>query len=69
SPDEVTAWVWGDAGGRMSGEFPEVRFDEVELRDPGRVAASLARAAPDVIYHLAAASSVAASWSDPRLAF
>ncbi len=68
-PGGVAAWVWGSVGAELVREFPTVRFDEVELRDPDQVTARVAEAKPDVIYHLAAASSVAASWRDPRLAF
>lgn len=66
---EVTAWVWGGVDDVLVREFPTVRFAEVELREPDHVAARLADAQPDVVYHLAAASSVSASWLDPRLAF
>jgi GDP-4-dehydro-6-deoxy-D-mannose reductase len=66
---EVTAWVWGGASDELVREFPAVRFDEVDLRDPGDVAARMADVVPDVIFHLAASSSVSASWRDPRVAF
>lgn len=37
----------------------------VDLRDAGAVRAAFAAAAPEVVYHLAALSSVGRSWEDP----
>jgi GDP-4-dehydro-6-deoxy-D-mannose reductase len=69
APGDITAWVWGGGLEDSTAEFSAVRTEEVDLRDPDDVSDRLADTAPDVIYHLAAASSVAASWNDPRLAF
>lgn len=44
---------------------PGICFHEGDLRDTESVQAAVDAARPDEIYHLAAASSVAASWDDP----
>jgi len=47
--------------------FPSDR--EVDVSDPDSVVTELLRARPDALIHLAAQSSVAASWADPSSAF
>jgi GDP-4-dehydro-6-deoxy-D-mannose reductase len=42
--------------------------EEIDLLESARVAAAIAEAAPDVIYHLAAFTHVGQSWSEPELA-
>jgi GDP-4-dehydro-6-deoxy-D-mannose reductase len=66
-PDQVVAWVWGDPPGPVPSSRLEVR--EVDLRSAPAVAEAVADARPDVVFHLAAASSVAESWRDPGLSF
>lgn len=50
---------------RHSGDDVVVADREVDVTDRSAVAAALARSRPDVIYHLAAMTSVAESWSRP----
>ena len=64
-PPEITAWVW-DGDPAPAAASTSVRVD---LRRAADVAAALEKAAPEVVYHLAAAASVAASWREPALAF
>ena len=52
--------------GSESVSFPATVFD-LDLNDPAAIAAVLERSAPDVIYHLAAQSSVKLSWEKPAL--
>jgi len=40
-----------------------------DLLDPARIETLVARANPDVVYHLAGQADVAASWADPRATF
>jgi GDP-4-dehydro-6-deoxy-D-mannose reductase len=49
------------------GELPEAAGAgrAIDLRDPVALAAAVAEARPEVIYHLAALSSVGRSWEDP----
>jgi GDPmannose 4,6-dehydratase len=42
-----------------------LRFVSGDLSDPGSLRAAIAEAVPDELYHLAAPTSVADSWSDP----
>ncbi len=42
---------------------------EIDVTDPDAVAAALARARPEALVHLAALSSVAASWQQPALCY
>jgi GDP-4-dehydro-6-deoxy-D-mannose reductase len=44
---------------------PRLRFVQLDLRDPKAVRALIDEVRPDEVYHLAAESSVAASYSDP----
>jgi len=46
---------------------PDVKLHEGDLTDSQSIRAAIADSAPEEIYHLAAASSVAASWEDPAL--
>jgi len=48
---------------------PRLTLVEVDLCDPGGVAATIETVRPDQVYHLAAVSSVRQSMRDPRLAF
>jgi len=51
---------------RAGDEVVEVsRSSGVDLRDPAAARAAVAAAGPDVVYHLAALSSVARSWEAP----
>ncbi|MGH9304938.1 MAG: GDP-mannose 4,6-dehydratase, partial [Acidimicrobiales bacterium] len=42
---------------------------EVDVTDPGAIAASLVGADPDVVYHLAGLAHVGRSWEDPGTTF
>lgn len=58
--------VWGTTrSGAVPADVPFVRPLVADLRDQASLERALAAAAPDEIYHLAARSSVAASWLDP----
>ena len=57
-----------DARLRASGHEVVVVDREVEITDPGRVAASLSDARPDAVAHLAAVSSSVAANAEPELA-
>jgi len=46
-----------------------VTHHEMDLLDPAGVRAAVEAAAPDLVFHLAAFSSVAASWRDPEAAY
>jgi GDP-4-dehydro-6-deoxy-D-mannose reductase len=54
-------------GVSRSGTVPEPAIEgrALDLRDAGAVAGLLAETEPDVVYHLAALSSVGRSWEDP----
>ena len=60
---DIWGLTWG-AFDRQSVEnaAPGIHLIEGDLIDPDSIAPILARSRPDVIYHLAAASSVARSW-------
>lgn len=60
---ELWGLGWGDIDREsLEAHAPGIRLVEGDLIDPDFVAPVLAEARPDVIYHLAAASSVARSW-------
>lgn len=64
---DATAEIWGLTWGEFDRQTletaaPGIHLIEGDLIDPGGIASILAKAQPDVIYHLAAASSVARSW-------
>jgi GDP-4-dehydro-6-deoxy-D-mannose reductase len=64
---DPAAEIWGLAWGDIDHEAleraaPGIRLIEGDVVDPRSIAPILAEARPDVIYHLAAASSVARSW-------
>ncbi len=60
---EVWGLTWGEVDRQaLETAAPGIHLIEGDLIDPGRIAPILAQARPDVIYHLAAASSVARSW-------
>lgn len=66
--EHIAAWVWNGAADDT--ELTAVdRTDCIDLRQGASVAAALRTAAPEVVFHLAAAASVAASWHDPALTF
>jgi len=65
---ENTTDVWGLAWGNfdrphLESVAPGIHLAEGDLVDPASAGPILAEARPDVIYHLAAASSVARSWN------
>jgi GDP-4-dehydro-6-deoxy-D-mannose reductase len=62
--DEVWALSRAAAAG-PGGDGPTVNHQAVDLRDAGAVVTAVRRAQPEVVYHLAALSSVARSWEDP----
>ncbi len=45
------------------------RAARVDIRDPGRLASLLDRVRPEVVFHLAGATSVARSWAEPDACF
>jgi GDP-4-dehydro-6-deoxy-D-mannose reductase len=55
--------------GRFGGEPGEFHYLPLDLEDGAAVAAALARLEPATVYHLAAQSSAAASFSDPAGTF
>lgn len=59
----------GDGALRYEGPAGAFAYFEVDLRDGPAVAEAVAAARPRVIYHLAAQSSAAASFADPRGTF
>lgn len=65
----------GFVGRRLVGRLREAGFDahgadrEVDVTDPDRIGRALAAHRPDAIIHLAAMSSVARSWREPRLCY
>lgn len=70
-PDtELFGLAWGDDGRDTVAELgPGLTVVEGDLTDPVTLTAALEEARPEVVFHLAAASSVASSWSDPALIF
>lgn len=72
--NDPAAHVAGLAAGGENRELladiaPGLPLRDIDLRDPDAVKHAIAEFRPSVVYHLAAASSVGASWSDPELAF
>lgn len=49
--------------------LPGVELVQGDIRDPERVRRVMQEASPQEVYHLAAISSVQASWKNPRLVF
>jgi GDP-4-dehydro-6-deoxy-D-mannose reductase len=69
---EVEPWglAWGDEGrDQLVGLEPGLRLVEGDLTDPASLDAALAAARPEVVFHLAAATSVADSWTHPAHIF
>ncbi len=67
---EICGLAWGREGrDTLTGLGPRLTVVESDLTDPASLTAALDRARPDLLFHLAAASSVASSWSDPALIF
>lgn len=63
---EVWGMVWPGADPESLASLPPaVHTAAGELRDPGSLESVLRAARPDVVYHLAAASTVASSWAAP----
>lgn len=61
--DEIWGLVWGPADRpALERAAPGIHLVDGDVVDPRSITSSLAAARPDVIYHLAAASSVARSW-------
>lgn len=52
-------------GGEAGGLDPAVALHQADLTEPGAVAAVVNAVQPDMVFHLAAISSVASSWNDP----
>src|SRR3954463_10393869 len=50
---------------QMLAELPGVRLLEADLSDLGTCRRVVADTRPDIVFHLAAVSSVAQSWEDP----
>ncbi len=66
--------IWGMAFGDEGREIlttlePGLSVIEGNLSDPDSLKTVLEQAKPDVVFHLAAASSVGTSWADPTAAF
>ncbi|MFZ3265758.1 MAG: GDP-mannose 4,6-dehydratase [Terriglobales bacterium] len=66
-PSEVKLVVISSSGAVV--QHPGVDYCKVDIRDADDVSAVIRAARPDQIYHLAAVSSVADCWNNPRLAF
>lgn len=63
---EVWGMVWSRAGREEVAQLPPgVHVETGELRDAASLGRVLRAARPDVIFHLAAASTVASSWTAP----
>jgi GDP-4-dehydro-6-deoxy-D-mannose reductase len=62
---QIFGMAWGDQGRE---ELAEIRLLEGDLTVPESLTPVLATARPDVVVHLAAASSVASSWQRPAQA-
>jgi GDP-4-dehydro-6-deoxy-D-mannose reductase len=63
--DELWGLTWGSFDPEaLKAAAPGVRLLEGEIADPSSIESVLAEARPEVIYHLAAASSVAHSWEN-----
>jgi GDP-4-dehydro-6-deoxy-D-mannose reductase len=61
---EIWGLTWGEFDHeQLPTEVPDVHLVEMDLTTPGTVDELLARTRPDAVYHLAAASSVASSWT------
>jgi GDP-4-dehydro-6-deoxy-D-mannose reductase len=62
--------AWGEAGrAQLEPLQPALRLVEGDLMEPASLVAALEQCRPDVVFHLAAASSVASSWADPATVF
>lgn len=60
---EIWGLTWGEVDRQaLETAAPGIHLIEGDLINPSRITPILAQARPDVIYHLAAASSVARSW-------
>ncbi len=64
--DEVVALSRRGTVSDTGADSAAVSTQAVDLRDADAVAAAFAQAAPDVVYHLAALSSVGRSWQAPE---
>lgn len=61
------AEIWGlsDRPAPAEIDVPAVRHLQADMSDAGQVRAALEQSRPQLVFHLAAQASVAASWSDP----
>jgi GDP-4-dehydro-6-deoxy-D-mannose reductase len=67
---ELWGLVWGSEGLKQLRPFEgSLELVEGDLRDQRSLQDVLARSRPDIVYHLAASSSVSGSWSRPEDAF
>ena len=69
---EVELWglAWGDEGrDQLASLEPDLRLVEGDLTEPASLEAALTAARPEVVFHLAAATSVADSWAHPAHIF
>ena len=63
---EVWGMAWGPSGREpLTPLAPRLRVVDADLTEPDRLGVILDDIRPDVVLHLAAASSVAGSWSSP----
>lgn len=64
------ALVWGDENRtELAAADPDLEVVEADLRQRDTVRSSAVELEPDLVFHLAAAASVGASWRRPELAF
>ena len=67
---EIFGLVWAPPDAETAGHLPaSVQSLEGDVTDVESLRAAMRAAQPDLVFHLAAASSVAASWSMPGEAF
>ncbi len=68
--EEIIALVWESAPKeKWPTERPGLRVIPVELRDAASVRSIIEETRPNIVFHLAAASSVAQSWENPALIY
>jgi nucleoside-diphosphate-sugar epimerase len=65
---EVWGLAWGEAGRQQLEPLkPRLQLVEADLTKPRSILPAVRAARPDLVFHLAAASSVASSWTSPAL--
>jgi GDP-4-dehydro-6-deoxy-D-mannose reductase len=64
-PDAQIFGICRHAAAPVSGETNEITLIEADITHPEHIRHALAQSRPDWVFHLAAQSSVAASWADP----